>query len=58
MNFGILGIIGLVGLGVSGVITAMDVAEQRRLEEQQLSTPAVEVQQVQPTEEGKGELGW
>lgn len=57
MNFGILGIIGLLGLGVSGAITAMDVAEQRRLEADQ--APAVEVQQIQEGQDtGKGELGW
>ena len=47
MNFGILGIIGLLGLGVGGAVTAMDVAEEQRLAEEQIQTPAVEVQPIQ-----------
>jgi len=50
MNFGILGIVGLIGLGIGGAVTAMDVAEEHRLAEQQMTAPAVEVQQVQPTQ--------
>ena len=53
MNFGILGIIGLIGLGVGGAVTAMDVAEERRLAEEQMTAPAVEIQEVQTTEEAE-----
>jgi hypothetical protein len=45
MNFGILGFIGLIGLGIGGAVTAMDVAEQNRLAQDQ--APTVEVQPVQ-----------
>ena len=50
MNFGILGISGLLGLGVGGAVTAMDVAEEQRIAEQQIHAPAVEVQPVQDAE--------
>ena len=50
MNFGILGIIGLLGLGVGGAVTAMDVAEERRMAEEQIQAPAVEVQPLQGVE--------
>ena len=49
MNFGILGIIGLLGLGLGGAVTAMDVAEEQRMEEQ-IQAPAVEVQPIKDLE--------
>jgi hypothetical protein len=57
MNFGIFGILGLIGLLAGGVVTAQNVAEERRQAEEQ--TPAVEVQQIQSIEdESASEIGW
>jgi hypothetical protein len=56
MNFGIFGILGLIGLVAGGVVTAQNVAEERRQMEQQ--TPAVEVQQIKGIEdESTTEIG-
>lgn len=55
MNFGIFGILGLVGLLVGGVVTAQNVAEERRQMEEQ--TPAVEVQQIQQ-DAAESDIGW
>ena len=49
MNFGIFGILGLIGLVAGGVVTAQNVAEERRQMEAQ--TPAVEVQQIKSNED-------
>jgi hypothetical protein len=56
MNFGIFGILGLIGLVAGGVVTAQNVAEERRQMEAQ--TPAVEVQQIKSNEdESTSEIG-
>lgn len=55
MYFGIFGILGVVGLLVGGVVTAQNVAEERRQMEQQ--TPSVEIQQIQQQSQVPGELG-
>ena len=47
----------LTGLLAGGVVTAQNVAEERRQAEQQ--TPAVEVQQIKSVEdESTSEIGW
>ena len=57
MYFGIFGILGLVGLLAGGVVTAQNVAKERRQAEQQ--TPAVEVQQIKSIDdESTSEIDW